>query len=165
MKLAIDRVARVAGCVVVAACLCGSGRAICASPKVKALPAATEANWIQAVRQHRTKDGATVAEVLSYAEKMRPRIFKAGRFEVGYNGATGVASSVSIGYWIGTKRAPDDAFVDLGYSISPDGRVMPVPPDAHTATALENGRKAFLRAVDDAYRDTCVSDPDHPPAC
>ncbi|AOI84389.1 hypothetical protein WI67_17705 [Burkholderia cepacia] len=103
--------------------------------------------------------------MLSYAEKMRPRIFKAGRFEVGYNGATGVASSVSIGYWIGTKRAPDDAFVDLGYSMSPDGRVMPVPPDAHTATALENGRKAFLRAVDDAYRDACLSDPDHPPAC
>ncbi|RQT87243.1 hypothetical protein DF041_29220 [Burkholderia cepacia] len=103
--------------------------------------------------------------MLSYAEKMRPRIFKAGRFEVGYNGATGVAGSVSIGYWIGTKRAPDDAFVDLGYSMSPDGRVMPVSPNAHTATALENGRKAFLRAVDDAYRDTCLSDPDHPPAC
>ncbi|MDN7877214.1 hypothetical protein [Burkholderia aenigmatica] len=165
MKLAIDRIARVAGYVVAAACLGGNGSAIFAAPTSKGLPAATEDNWIQAVKRHRTKDGATVAEVLAYAEKMRPRIFKAGRFDVGYNGATGAASSVSIGYWIGSKRAPDDAFVDLGYSMSPDGRVMPVSRDEHTATALENGRKAFLRAVDDAYRDTCLSDPDHPPAC
>ncbi|WP_446901096.1 hypothetical protein [Burkholderia sp. YIM B11467] len=165
MKITIDRFTRVAVHAVVAACLCGNGNAIFASPKIKVLPAATEANWIQTVKRHRTKDGATVSEVLAYAEKMRPRVFKAGRFEVGYNGATGVASSVSIGYWIGTKRAPDDAFVDLGYSMSPDGRVMPVPPEEETATALENGREAFLRAVDEAYRDTCLSDPDHPPAC
>lgn len=165
MKITMDRVARVASYAVVTACLCGSGSTLFAAPKLKILPAATEAGWIQSVKRHRTKDGATVAEVLAYAEKMRPRVFKVERIEVGYNGVTGIADAVTIGYWIGSKRAPDDVFVDLGYSMSPDGHVMPVSPDEHTATALESGRNAFLRAVDDTYRDTCRSDPDHPPAC
>lgn len=156
----MNRVARVVEHAVVAAGLCGS--ATLATPKLKILPAATEANWIQTAKQHWTKDGATVAEVLAYAEKTRPRVFKAGPIEVGYNGASGVADAVTIGYWIGTKRTPDDAFIDLNYAMSPDGRVMPVSPDAQTTTALENGRLAFLRAVDDAYQDTCLHTVKHP---
>lgn len=165
MKIMMDRVVRVAVHAVVAACLCASGNTLFAAPKLKILPAAQEVAWVQAVKRHRTKDGATVAEVLAYAEKMRPRAFKVERIEVGYNGATGIADAVTIGYWIGSKRTPDDVYVDLGYSMSPDGRVMPVPPNQPTATALESGRNAFLRAVDDTYRDTCRSDPDYPPAC
>jgi hypothetical protein len=90
-----------------------------AFPELKALPAAVEARWIQTVKQHRTKDGAAVSEVLAYAEKMRPREFKGAGFDAGYNGVTGSAETVTIGYWIGAKRSPDDAFVDLGYHMSP----------------------------------------------
>ncbi|PCE29899.1 hypothetical protein BZL54_24120 [Burkholderia ubonensis subsp. mesacidophila] len=136
-----------------------------ASPKPKALPAPVESKWIQAVKQHRTKDGATVSDVLAYAEKMRPEKFKVGRFDIGYNGATGAAQSVTITYWIGTLRSSDDAFVDLGYAMSPDGRVMPVPSAEHLAVALEGGRKAFLRAVDKTYLEVCQADPDHEPSC
>lgn len=147
------------------ALLCAHWTTASAFSKPKVLPAAVEAKWIQAVKQHRTKDGATVSEVLAYAEKMRPRAFKAGRFDVGYNGATGVADTVAIAYWIGAKRSPDDAFVDLGYPMSPDGKVLAPLSAEETSAALEAGRDAFLRAVDETYRATCRPDPDDAPSC
>jgi len=131
-----------------------------ANPRI--LPNAVEAKWIQTVKNHRTKDGSTVSDVLAYAQLMRPRKFKAGRFDVGYNGATGRPETVAIAYWIGAKRSPDDAFVDLGYRMSPAGQVLSVPTDEAFTRALESGRDAFLRAVDDAYRETCASGPDRP---
>ncbi|MGY6127021.1 hypothetical protein ACW9YV_16475 (plasmid) [Paraburkholderia strydomiana] len=117
------------------------------------------------VKHHRTKDGATVAEVLAFAEKMRPRRFKAGQFDVAYNGATGTSETVTIGYWIGAKRSPDDAFADPGYHISSAGKVMPMPPEKVFTTALEKGRDAFLQAVDETYQMTCVPDLHGSPAC
>lgn len=147
------------------ALLCTHWATASALPKLKVLPAAVEAKWIQAVKQHRTKDGATVSDVLAYAEKMRPHKFKAGRFDVGYNGATGAPVSVGIGYWIGAKRLPDDAFVDLGYPMSADGRVMTPPSEEATSAALEGGRETFLRAVDETYRETCRPDPNDAPSC
>jgi hypothetical protein len=147
----------------IALVLFGTNLAVAATyPKLKVLPSAMEAKWIQSVKHHRTKDGSTVSEVLAYAERMRPRKFKAGRFEVGYNGATGSAETVGIGYWIGAKRSPDDAFVDLGYHMSSAGQVMPVPNDEAFASALEGGRDTFLRAVDETYRETCAPDPNAP---
>lgn len=128
--------------------------------KPKVLSSVVEAKWIQAVKNHRTRDGATVSEVLAYAQKMRPRQFRAGSFDVGYNGATGQAETVAIAYWIGAKRAPEDAYVDLCYPMSSNGQLLPVPADEALATALEGGRDAFLRAIDEAYRNDCISDPD-----
>ncbi|WP_431824101.1 hypothetical protein [Burkholderia sp. F1] len=145
--------------------LLGHGGMASAFSKPKVLPASVEAKWIQTVKQHRTKDGATVSEVLAYAEKMRPDKFKADRFDIGYNGASGAADAVTIRYWVGNQRSTDDAFVDLGYPMSADGHVMPVPSEKHLAVALEGGRKAFLRAVDSTYLEVCRADPDHEPSC
>ncbi|TCW84118.1 hypothetical protein C5O80_13665 [Burkholderia sp. SRS-46] len=145
--------------------LCSEWGFAAAFTKPKILSPSVEAKWIANVKHHRTKDGRTVEDILAYAEKMRPRKFKAGKFDVAYNGATGAADTVAIGYWIGLKRSPDDAFVDLGYPMSPTGQVMAVPPEEVLTTALENGRDTFLRAVDDAYRMDCLSDPDGSPTC
>ncbi|KVC70841.1 hypothetical protein WI75_26245 [Burkholderia ubonensis] len=145
--------------------LCSEWGFAAALTKAKILSPSVEAKWIANVKHHRTKDGRTVEDVLAYAEKMRPRKFKAGKFDVAYNGATGTADTVAIAYWIGLKRSPDDAFVDLGYHMSSSGQVMAVPPEEVFTTALENGRDTFLRAVDDAYRMDCMSDPDGSPTC
>jgi len=83
----------------------------------------------------------------------------------GSDGGTGAADTVAIGYWIGVKRLSDDAFVDLGYHMSPDGEVMAVPSEEVTSTALEGGRDTFLRAVDQTYRITCRPDPDDSAFC
>jgi hypothetical protein len=83
-----------------------------ANPKV--LPSREERHWIDAVKNHRTMDGATVLQVLQYAEQLRPSEFKFEFNGVGYNGATGAPDGVSISYWIGAKRLKDDYFVDLG---------------------------------------------------
>lgn len=154
--------------VMVAVSLCAAFASlgtVSAAPKLKVLPAAVESSWIKTVKLHRTKDGSTVADVLAYAQKMRPTKFKAASFDVGYNGDTGVADSVSIGYWIGAKRAPDDVFVDLGYHMSPSGAVLPVPRDEESARALEGGREAFVRMIDETYRNACHPDPDEDPTC
>jgi len=95
------------------------------------------------------------------AQKMRPREFKAGRFEIAYNGATGAAESVAIAYWIGSKRLPDDAFADLGYRMSPDGKVLATPSEQATSAALESGRATFLRAIDETYHETAPTPRKH----
>lgn len=133
--------------------------------KPKVLPKAAEARWIAAVKNHKTKDGSTVSDVLAYVTRLRPGKFKAARFEVGYNGATGKADAVAINYWLGTKRSPGDAFVDLGYEMTSDGRVLPPGKDEDMASALEMGKENFLRAVDDAYRLQCRPLPDEPADC
>lgn len=132
---------------------------------IRALSKADDARWISTVRTHRTQDGSTVAEVLAYVERMRPRRFKAGSFEVAYNGATGMADTVAIGYWLGARRAPGDSYVDLGYDLTPAGAIRSVAADEVMTTALEAGRQAFLRAVDEAYRRDCHPDPRDLPDC
>lgn len=134
-------------------------------PKLKLLSKTAEAQWIAKVKHHKTHDGATVAEVLAYAEKMRPKQFKTGEIGVGYGGATGEPSGVYIGYWLGAKRLDGDSYVDLGYEMTPDGQIKPVSNDEVMTTALEGGRTAFLHAVDDAYTLNCHPDPDEQPDC
>jgi hypothetical protein len=96
---------------------------------------------------------------------MRPTRFKTGDFEVAYSGATGRADTIAIGYWLGVRRAAGDAYVDLGYSMTPQGAIRPVPSDEVMTTALEGGRDSFLRAVDAAYISECHPDPDDLPDC
>lgn len=126
---------------------------------IHALSKTDDARWVSTVRTHRTRDGSTVAEVLAYVERMRPTYFKVGASEVAYSGATGLADSVAIGYWLGTRRHPEDSYVDLGYRMTSSGAVRPVAPDEVMTTALEGGRATFLRAVDDAYRQECHPNP------
>ncbi|BCZ85528.1 hypothetical protein PTKU64_92030 (plasmid) [Paraburkholderia terrae] len=165
MEIGITAVKRLSATAVGLALLWSHSTPMWAFPKPKVLAPAVEAKWIESVKTHRTKDGATVAEVLAFAQKMRPREFKAGRFDVGYNGATGAAESVAIEYWIGSKRLPDDAFADLGYHMSPDGKVLATPSEEATSAALEGGRAAFLRAIDETYHETCRPDQAEAPLC
>ena len=122
------------------------------------LSQAEERAWIRAVRSHKTGDGATVEQVLRIAEKMRPREFKAGALEIGYNGATGDPEAVGIDYWIGAKRLKGDALINLGYSVrKAGGGLEPRPFSWPISQALERGRDAFLLAVDEAYSIECVN--------
>jgi hypothetical protein len=134
-------------------------------PKLKLLPKAIENQWINAVKHHKTNDGATVAEVLVYAEKMRAKEFKVGDIGVSYGGATGEPSGVYIGYWLGNKRLQGDSYVDLGYEMTLDGRIKPVEQDDVMTSALERGRIPFLKAIDDAYTLNCRPDPAEKPDC
>ena len=85
--------------------------------KPHVLPLTEERAWTNAVKSHKTKDGATVEQVLRFAEKMRPKEFKAGAVEVGYNGATGEPDAVMIEYRIGARRLSGDLFVNLSYVV------------------------------------------------
>lgn len=134
-------------------------------PKLKLLSKAAETNWINAVKHHRTQDGSTVAEVLAYAQKMRPKEFKVGSFDIGYSGADGEPSSVAIGYWLGVRRLADDSYADLGYNMSRDGQIEPVRNEEIMTTALEGGRDQFIHAVDDAYAANCQPSPHEKPTC
>ncbi|MBI3229878.1 MAG: hypothetical protein HYZ45_06780 [Burkholderiales bacterium] len=133
--------------------------------KPKLLSRADEARWIQTIKMHKASDGATVAEVLSYVEHMRPRQFKVSEISIGYNGATGEPDTVSISYWIGRKRSADDAFVDLGYNMTRDGKIKAVSEEATTLKALEQGRESFLREIDSICKMTCHSEPNEKPRC
>lgn len=126
--------------------------------KPKLLSHAEASRWIAAAREHRTAEGTTVAQVLAFAERMRPKEFKVGAMEEAYNGATGEPDSVLIGYWLGAKRLPGDEFGNLGYdvSVSPGGKISLKPIAWPLQTALEAGRDAFLRAIDGEYRDECI---------
>lgn len=139
--------------------------AVAQTIKPKALSPAAEAKWVSTIKHHKTRDGATVDQVLAYAAKMRPAKFKVSEIGVGYNGATGEPDTVYIGYWIGAKRLPDDAYADLGYAMTRDGQVKSVPSAEVMTTALEGGRDTFLQAVDNAYTMDCHPDPDEEPSC
>lgn len=133
--------------------------------KPKLLSRTDDAKWLQTIKMHKTADGATVTEVLSYVERMRPRQFKVSEISIGYNGATGEASSISIGYWIGKKRKADDAFVDLGYEMTREGKIKPSSQESSTLKALEGGRESFLREIDSIYSMTCRPELNEKPSC
>lgn len=130
--------------------------------KAKELSPAAEKKWIEAVKQRKTADGATVWQVLQFAEKMRPNKFKVGSIDVGYNGESGDPEAVDIGYWIGLKRLDDNSYVDLGYEIKMDGEIISVIPPKNeyttdTATnAMEMGRESFITYLDRMYKLTCI---------
>jgi hypothetical protein len=125
--------------------------------KPKTLPAAEEQRWVETVKSHKTDDGATVLEVLQFVAQMRPREFKFGEIEVGYNGATGEPDAVVIGYWIGLKRLPDDQIVNLGYDVHRRASGFDIKPIGWPISiALEHGRDAFLDAVGEEYEFLCV---------
>lgn len=116
--------------------------------------------WVRAVDSRKTEDGSTVSQVLAYVQAKRPSRFKylplAGGDDIGYSGATGEPSSVSITYWIGAKRGEGDSYVDLGYDMTPQGQV--VAPSGKTTPAilaLEGGKQSSLKWIDNAYDEDC----------
>jgi hypothetical protein len=139
--------------------------------KAHELSPAEEKRWIDAVKNHKTSDGATVMEVLKYAEQMRPRRFKLGTIDVGYGGATGEPDGVGIGYFIGMKRLDGDSYTDLWYDIKLNGKeisvIVPKNPvtDDTPINSLEGGRDSFLLKIDQLYKDDCIDFETHAKLC
>jgi hypothetical protein len=110
-----------------------------------ALSPAESKRWVDAVKTHKTLDGATVMEVLKYVEQMRPKRFRLGTIEVGYNCGSGEPDAVMIGYFIGMKRLEGDEY-SFGYDIKRNGKeielIVPKNPVTEDTiiNALEGGR-------------------------
>ncbi|MGS1041728.1 hypothetical protein [Burkholderia glumae] len=137
-----------------------SSQAISAPAKPKELSSDMATAWVQAVDSRKTEDGSTVSQVLDYVQAKRPSRFKyrplAGSDDIGYSGATGEPSSVSITYWIGSKRGEGDSYVDLGYDMTPQGQVIaPSGKTTPAILALEGGKQSFLKWIDNAYDEDC----------
>lgn len=135
-----------------------AGSSLSVSPK--ALPPGVAKQWVNAVSNHATADGSTVEQVLRYAQSSRPKVFKykalSGEDDIGYSGATGEPSAVSITYWIGSKRDAESSYVDLGYDMTPEGTIVAPDTGATPAVlALEAGRQAFVKWIDEAYENDC----------
>lgn len=128
-------------------------------------PTQTEAaHLIGMAESRKAADGVSTKEVLRYAEKLRPKIFKlAGGFDFGYD-SEGKLSTVGVCYWIGAKRSKDDAYCDISWDISKDkksispsiGSLTGKAATSLTVMRLEAGRDAFLQSIDAFYKDTCI---------
>ena len=70
---------------------------------------------------------------------------------------TGIKETpVSITYWIGSKRDAQSSYVDLGYDMTPGGAVvLPGAGATPAVLALEAGRQAFVKWIDEAYENDC----------
>jgi hypothetical protein len=142
-----------------------------AAVKEQPLSAKDEKALIHAAENQVTPDGATVLQVIQHAEKMRPKEFKAGPFEILYT-SEGKPTSVGVCYWIGSKRLEGDKYCDISFSFSPDHKsfkpeIGSVSKELQQETAvvkLLQGRDVFLKAVDDFYTEACVG-PDKKKTC
>jgi hypothetical protein len=129
-------------------------------------PTPTEAaRIIRMAESRKVADGASTKEVLRYAEKLRPKIFKlAGDFDFGYD-SEGRLSTVGVCYWIGSKRSKDDAYCDISWDISKDRKLISPSTGSLNGEAaasltvmrLEAGRDAFLQNIDMFYESTCIN--------
>lgn len=120
---------------------------------------------IQTIQQRPTEDGATVAEVLAYAERERPDRFKVSQLQVQYDAAGREPEAITIAYWIGQNRKMNDSYVDLSYTLNAKGQVQPVPRSALTLRALESGKASFVQQVDAIYAMACKPFPESKARC
>lgn len=130
---------------------------VLANSAAKTVPLSSieERQWISAVKAHKTADGKTVQEVLSRVEKRRLGRFKVASYDVFYDW-NGQPSTVTISYWIGTKRKRDLAFSDLAYPMNRNGTIANISlVDRPTLAALEKGVEAMLAEVDEHYHMDC----------
>lgn len=120
---------------------------------------------IHSIQQRPTADGATVAEVLAYAEQARPELFKVSEMQVQFDPSGGAPEAVTITYWIGSNRKRNDSYVDLSYALNPKGQVQPIPRSAMTLRALETGKLAFVQQIDAIYAMACKPFPESKAKC
>ncbi|WP_323144903.1 hypothetical protein [Massilia phyllosphaerae] len=126
--------------------------------KTAPLSPAEERQWINSVKAHKTADGRTVVEALALVEKRAHGRFKVASYDVMYDWK-GQPSSVSISYWIGTKRARDLTFSDLDYPMNRNGTIAKLSfADRPTLSSLEKGADAMLAEVEEHYRLDCPAD-------
>ena len=122
------------------------------------LQTSSASSGVDAVRQalldHETGDGTTIAEVLEAAETARPREFHVGP-------AASKGSSVTISYWIGFKREPSRLHSNIAYLATASGGSFTFAPihssegSKSGADALDDGLASFLRWVDGEYTRNC----------
>lgn len=126
--------------------------------KMVPLSPVEERQWISAVKAHKTANSRTVAEVLTLVEKRAHGHFKVASYDVMYDWE-GQPSSVSISYWIGTKRSRDLTFSDIDYSMNRNGTLGKIFfADRPMLEALEKGADAMLVEVEQRYRMDCPTD-------
>ena len=120
---------------------------------------AEENVWIEAFKNFKTADGATVIQVLDFVQKLRPKEFKYF-FEPDTSGFERATGSVSVGvnFYIGMKRLHNDHFGANADGKITDGKIAltfrQVPGSAQEA--LSFGRDAFLLYIDGEYKDICI---------
>ncbi|MCR4529794.1 hypothetical protein [Acinetobacter venetianus] len=126
--------------------------------KAEELTNSEEKRILDLAKNLKTKDGSSVLETIQYAEKNTKNKFKAGEFETTYN-RDGSLEGVALNYWISDSREPEDAFLDIGWTLTPDRKgflsVKESSPtlsdeeiDNLTVTHLMNGKNDFLKYVD-----------------
>jgi hypothetical protein len=124
------------------------------APDVTPLPPAEEKRLTEMAKSRRTADGSTVWDVLQYAEQQRPKLFKIATVDVDY-ARDSTPTSVSVCYWIGSKRLDSDQDCrSIGWQIAPD-RATLAPYQVATTRALETGREAFVRNIDQMAEKIC----------
>jgi hypothetical protein len=129
--------------------------------RIKVLPPNEEKAWVDAFKNFKTLDGATVIQVLEHVQKLRPKEFKYffdPDGSIGYGGPEMEAAIVGASYYIGMKRLSGDQ-----YGVGADGEmkqgklVLTFRQVPHSAPeALSRGRDAFLQFIDGEYRDICI---------
>lgn len=124
------------------------------TPDITPLPPAEEKRLTDMAKSRRAADGSTVWDVLQYAEQQRPKLFKVATVDVDY-ARDSTPTSVSVCYWIGSKRLDSEQDCKtIGWQIAPDKASL-APYQVATTQALETGREAFVRNVDQMAEKVC----------
>jgi len=122
------------------------------------LPPAEEKRLVELAKSRRAADGATVWEVLQNAEQKRPGIFKIAIVDVDY-AKDSTPAAISVCYWIGNKRLDNDQYCkSVGWEIGADRNSLK-PYSLAATQAVEAGRDAFVREVDQEYGKACAPAP------
>jgi len=125
------------------------------TPEITPLPPAEEKRLTEMAKARRAGDGSSVWDVLEYAEKQRPAQFKIATIDVDY-ARDSTPKAVSVCYWIGNKRLDaDQDCKSIGWQIAPDKGSL-APYQAPATQAVESGREAFVRTIDQMYATACA---------
>jgi len=125
------------------------------APDITPLPPAEEKRLTEMAKARRAGDGSSVLEVLEYAEKQRSAQFKVATIDVDY-ARDSTPTSVLVCYWIGSKRLDGDQDCkSIGWQIAPDKKSL-APYQAAATQAVESGREAFVRTIDQMYAKACA---------
>jgi hypothetical protein len=124
------------------------------TPDITPLPPAEEKRLTDMAKSRRAADGSTVWDVLQYAEQQRPGLFKVATVDVDY-ARDSTPTAVSVCYWIGGKRLDSDQDCKtIGWQIAPDKASL-APYQVAATQALEAGREAFVRNIDQMAEKVC----------
>ena len=123
-------------------------------PEITPLAPAEEKRLTDMAKARRAADGTPVSAVLEYAEQQRADKFKVALIDIDY-APDSTPTAVTVCYWIGAKRLESDQDCkSIGWSIAADKAGLK-PRDTAATQALEAGKEAFVRAVDQMAAKNC----------